>query len=406
MLCFCITNTVNAQQLPESGFEIVETSWKKTNSSVLFSLSTDESKEGSQSARIENTSTSSYGIEQIITDIQPETTYAISAYVKTPIPPPSKAFIRIAWYENSDASGSQIRTDNSEVLSAESDWTEQNITATSPANTHSAKIRLLVAEGTAYFDTISMQIIQYTITPTQPTPKPTEMDSVPVTNIYLSEVMVAPESGEPEWVELYNDNSHTVTITNWYIDDIADGGGSPKSVTITIPGKQYASFELSSALFNNSGDEIRLLNTDQVEIDHVSYSNSLKGYSIGKNDAGEFCQQEPSQNKSNNPCLEDTEEEIVVPTLTPTAIITPSILGTSTNKILSPTPVLTQTAKHLPIITLRPTTVEEDNESAVHIVEPVSSNQTDAKPWLLLSGSYSTLALISVVSKILFIRYT
>lgn len=145
-------------------------------------------------------------------------------------------------------------------------------------------------------------------TPT-PTPEPAEtptptIDPQVVANIYLSEVLPNPEDGN-EWVELYNNNSHQVTLTDWYIDDTPETGSAPKKFTLTIPALSYSTIELFSAIFNNSGDMIRLLKPDKSELESFEYQASIKGKSFSKqqqNRDENWCLTTPSKNLSNNPC--------------------------------------------------------------------------------------------------------
>lgn len=100
-----------------------------------------------------------------------------------------------------------------------------------------------------------------TVQPTQTAePLPTPVLSISPTgneiiinysNIYISEVMPNPLSGEHEWIELYNNNDYDIKLNNWYIDDIENGGSSAKLFSLAILSKQYGIIELSSSMFNN-----------------------------------------------------------------------------------------------------------------------------------------------------------
>jgi hypothetical protein len=175
------------------------------------------------------------------------------------------------------------------------------------------------------------------------TPTPT---SISYQNIYLSEVYPNPETGENEWVEIYNGNDFIVNLNNWYIDDLEDGGSSPKKFSLTIQPKSYAAFDLSTAMFNNDGDVVRLLDFDKKEKDSFEYKNSQKGKSFGRVsfESDEFCLQEPSKNQKNNFCLNPTPTKEVTPTksvitLTLSPIITsPTKSAFSVNKKVNQNP--------------------------------------------------------------------
>ena len=159
-----------------------------------------------------------------------------------------------------------------------------------------------------------------------------------INNIYLSEVMIAPSSGNKEWVEIYNDNSFSVNVTNWFIDDIEAAGMNPKQFSMIIDTKGYKIFELSSSIFNNDEDVIRLLDDQQRQKDIITYQNGQSNLTIGRSDwvSKNICWQSPSPNQSNNSCIINSP----IPTQTsttvsPAATTSPSSAPTPT---LSPTP--------------------------------------------------------------------
>jgi len=146
-----------------------------------------------------------------------------------------------------------------------------------------------------------------------PTPTPTPTPPQSYNNIYISEVMVAPETSEKEWIEFYNDNEYDVTLTDWFIDDIEGSGSAPKKISVSIGPKQYAVIEISSAIFNNSGDSVRLLDFEENEKDVFSYKSSEKGNTWGwiEIKGKKFCLQSPSKNKTNTACLQDQTSDIL-----------------------------------------------------------------------------------------------
>ncbi|MBI2051139.1 lamin tail domain-containing protein [Candidatus Roizmanbacteria bacterium] len=138
-------------------------------------------------------------------------------------------------------------------------------------------------------------------TPTQ-VPQPTPVTETPLTfptysNIYISEALVAQDAGQSEWIELYNDNDFTVDLVDWYLDDGEDVGSSPQIFSIEIPKKGYEIFELSSPMFNNSGDTVRLLDFQKQEKDSFSYSKATKGKTLGRTSFAEDKQNSIVQNR-------------------------------------------------------------------------------------------------------------
>jgi hypothetical protein len=126
-------------------------------------------------------------------------------------------------------------------------------------------------------------------------------------NIFLSEFMPNPSGGE-EWVELYNNNSFEVDLTDWQVDDI-EGGSSPETLaSFVISAKSFKVLYLGSSKLNNSGDEVRLIRPDGWVLDKTSYTSSAKGISWSLQE-NLWCETEPSMGKENNNCLEAEKDE-------------------------------------------------------------------------------------------------
>lgn len=186
--------------------------------------------------------------------------------------------------------------------------------------------------------TISPTIIPSpTNTPVPPTatltPTPIALGS-----IQLSEFMAAPADSQ-EWVEIYNNTASTLVLSGWKIDDIPDGGASPKDLgSITLSPYQYYIVDLGSGFLNNDYDSIRILNSQGQEMDRRDYTNPDNTTSWSKNN-GTWCQTTPSKGVANSSC--------VYPSPTPTNTIAPTLA-------VQPSPTST------PIPTLEPT-ITPDN---------------------------------------------
>ncbi|MBI3619572.1 lamin tail domain-containing protein [Candidatus Roizmanbacteria bacterium] len=160
-----------------------------------------------------------------------------------------------------------------------------------------------------------------TLTPTQTsTPVPPTPTSIPTptpvsyNNIYLSEVMTDPAKGEKEWVELYNGNDFNVSLLNWYLDDTENSGSTPRLFSLDIPAYGYAVFDLSSSIFNNSADTVRLLDFTKAEKDSFEYLFSDPGKTLSRLDftTDVFCLTTPTRNQPNAACS-------ISPTIPPVA---------------------------------------------------------------------------------------
>ena len=88
----------------------------------------------------------------------------------------------------------------------------------------------------------------------------------------------APASGEPEWVELRNPNNQTVDLSGWKIDD-AEGGSSPFVLPSgsNISAGSVQRVNLAHSMFNNAGDNVRLLSPTAAVVEMVTYSASSVG---------------------------------------------------------------------------------------------------------------------------------
>jgi len=215
------------------------------------------------------------------------------------------------------------------------------------------------ASGSATLGLFNSSSVSCIVTPTptptlSPTPNViTDSPTLPVTptppiyeNIYISEVMTYPETGDHEWVELFNDNDFDVNLENWYIDDLVDAGSSPKLFSIIISRKGYNVIDLTSSMFNNGGDSVRLLNQNREEKDSFEYFKSEQGKTLGRVslDSDFFCIQESSKNTNNNECINITPTVVPNISLKTTAIPlshSPTISTTSSVKPYTPIPQLT-----------------------------------------------------------------
>ncbi len=235
-----------------------------------------------------------------------------------------------------------------------------------------------------------------TNTPIQPTPtNPTDL-----TNIYLSEVMVNPTTGEKEWVEIYNDNDFSVSLNNWYIDDQVNAGSSPKIFSLIIDVKSYRVIDLTSSMFNNDGDSVRLLDFNKNLKDDFEYGESEQGKTLGRDslESDNFCFQQPSKNSPNNSCINPTQTPI---TPTPTEKIILPLTTKDVTSDVSTLPAGRQVHRSINY----PTGViqnNSDNNDVLGISDELT-NTPNTKSLInlltILSISYSLLVIVSVLIK-------
>jgi len=89
-------------------------------------------------------------------------------------------------------------------------------------------------------------------------------------DVLINEFVSDPSDGEVEWVELYNNTSNTVDLSNWVIED-----GSAKKTALSglISSHQFKVIESPKGSLNNAGDLIILKDSYQTVIDQVAYGN-------------------------------------------------------------------------------------------------------------------------------------
>jgi hypothetical protein len=109
-----------------------------------------------------------------------------------------------------------------------------------------------------------------------PSPSPSLSPSPWPSQLQPSEIQACPETGEDEWIEIYNPESTTFTITNWKFHDSVN---NTRSFTATLPAQSYTAINLSTAMLNNDGDEIILERPDGVHVFSLSFDACQKGSS-------------------------------------------------------------------------------------------------------------------------------
>jgi len=115
--------------------------------------------------------------------------------------------------------------------------------------------------------------------------------------LILNEVMAAPESGFPEWIEVKNNGSVAVDLSNWGVIDLKGTAAGIVNEHVFVREKDYAvltgepltDFLPGDIVFvsvenfpqlNNDGDEIKLLDFTGAVHDSMYYEDAPKGYSL------------------------------------------------------------------------------------------------------------------------------
>ncbi len=243
-----------------------------------------------------------------------------------------------------------------------------------------------------------------------PTPVPTVIEeptptssSVPVPtagesydNVYINEAMVNPDSGEKEWVELYNDNDFPVSLVDWHVDDEENGGSSPRKFSLDIPAKDFRGLVFDSNIFNNDNDQVRLLDFDKNLKDDFEYSSSIQGKTYGRSisEYDKFCRQNKTYEMANSSCIGET-------TPTPTQTPAPVKPTTGLTVTLVPEPKISKIYKvAAKSKSITPTVVMSGTTEVLGASDKRNSRTRKLIRHLaVISFTYSLLTLVSVLIK-------
>ncbi len=248
-------------------------------------------------------------------------------------------------------------------------------------------------------------LISPTLADIIPTPTEPLAEDIPTNfnNIFLSEVHANPNEGK-EWVEIYNGNTFTVELKDWYIDDTENAGGKPQNFTANLGPLSYVAIELPIALLNNSGDKVRLLNSQSLEVDSFSYQVTTKGLSYSRQDVSAksiwWCQTEHTKNNPNLACPSDSEN-ISATTSTDGGSSSNNIMGISTEH-LSNTDIPFPSGSNNILITLNYYPIK--NRAMKNNTGPIQSSK-NKNNLLKIVQVTQNLFLTSLVSSILFTAY-
>ncbi len=113
-------------------------------------------------------------------------------------------------------------------------------------------------------------------------------ENLPPSTLIINEIYPSPNSGEKEWIEIYNYGNFALDLKNYYLKDkVSSGGfGTTKSFLPNIilkPDQYYVvnDFDLKISL-NNSGDLIGLFNQNDKLLNEVEYPEIPKGMSYSR----------------------------------------------------------------------------------------------------------------------------
>lgn len=190
------------------------------------------------------------------------------------------------------------------------------LNSTNNIATASAKINILsnfnhlkikIAKSDTHTTTDSSYLNIISLSPiSTPTPKiiPTAFPelTVPVATptifnnpLILSEIMASPDTGQNEWIEIYNPSPESIFLKDFcFYDDSKHSRCISEDVSISP--SSFFTHSFSSGFLNNDGDTVTFLNSS------ITYPKSAnnKSYSLQKDNS--WCFTDSSQDKENNLC--------------------------------------------------------------------------------------------------------
>ncbi|GEM_PF-6896171 len=198
---------------------------------------------------------------------------------------------------------------------------------TTTVNDGEYEVKLLAEdqEGNKDSDEITVMfgngITTFATTPSAETDKASD-------NVVINEFLPNPESGNDEFVELYNKSSDkTFDISGWYIqDDSSEKHTLP--VGSEIEPEDYLVIDIPNFDLDDSGDTINLFDELDAEVDSKSFDSSTEGKSYQRISDGESSWEEaiPTKNNENESDGEATNSRgsIFVPDSPGTGWLDPS----------------------------------------------------------------------------------
>lgn len=204
--------------------------------------------------------------------------------------------------------------------------------------------------------------------------------------IVINEVVPAPSSG-PEYVELYNASNTIVDVSGWRIDDDTPGGTvTTIAAGTTIAPQQLVVIALNSAILNNTGDAVVLLDAVGNQIDRIDFGAMKSGESMARIPDGSttIVKTSTSIGQFNLPAT-PTSTMTTTPTSSATMSITPAqIPATDTPQMTTTQTIQSSNSPLPPSITPSTTFTTHTPQSTV-----TASATPPATPTLSLTASVS-----------------
>ena len=211
--------------------------------------------------------------------------------------------------------------------------------------------------------------------------------------VVINEIMIKPESGQSEWIELFNMGDSPISLDGYWLDDddtlmvsgavqkgSEDPGSDPKALSGEIQGKQYKAVTFSSYL-NDTGDVPTLFSVvenNESKLDSYSYTdNPGVNVTYGRipDGAGDWQKCSPTYEAPNANCQDNspqsqTSQEDLNENLDTTTLVSKSPTPSSNKTSTSPKPSPQKS----------PTSQKSQVLGQKQQVQPQTSTQTGSSP--------------------------
>lgn len=140
--------------------------------------------------------------------------------------------------------------------------------------------------STVYSDAVKLELKYEDQTVTSESMKISIQNNI-ANKVVITEVYPSPESGDDEWIEIYNNDSHSINLKDYVIEEKTSTGitnrKSPLPDVTIAPSEYYVVYEEDLTIsLNNSGDSIYLFDINGNQINKFSYTQVSTSQSVGR----------------------------------------------------------------------------------------------------------------------------
>jgi len=101
-------------------------------------------------------------------------------------------------------------------------------------------------------------------------------------DIFINEFLPNPQTGEPEWVELFNSGSQAVDLDGWQLGNASETRTQAIPANSVIGPNDFLVVTFKSSFLNNEGGQIKLLWPDDQVLHAISYQKAPKNIACAR----------------------------------------------------------------------------------------------------------------------------